>query len=190
MDWWEILLITVGISLDIFAAVECQGALAARVQKRELIVVGITIAAWQMGALFLGSYFAHLLYTHRTEDRLLVMVLVVVILICLGIRMICKAVKNEGMIEHREDGINFKRFVRLAAVTSAYTVLAGAVLGFMGSSMLQILLMIAVVTFAVVILGMYTGYHFGFEQKTKAYVIGGLLLIIAGMDVIIKQFVL
>ena len=41
-------------------------------------------------------------------------------------------------------------------------------------------------TIAVVIMGTYTGYHFGFEHKRKAYVGGAILLWIAGFDVVFR----
>lgn len=190
MDWWEILMITVGISLDIFAAVECQGALAAKVDKRRLILGGMSIAAWQSGGLFLGSLFAHLIYTENAEEQRTVQIIVVLILACLGVRMICKAVRNEQIIEHREDRIGFRKMLKLAVVTSAYTLLTGAVLGFLNTNIIMVISIGITVTFLVVILGMYTGYHLGFEQKNKAYIAGGILLIVAGIDVMIRQIFL
>lgn len=187
MDWWEVLLITVGISLDIFAAVECQGALAAKVDRKQLMAIGALVAAWQMLVLFLGSIFAKVLTKTSVGDEAFEHVIVIIILGCLGARMLLKAVKNEGIIERRVDKMKLGRFFSLAAVTSAYTFLAGAVLGFMGCSVIQILLMIGGVSFVFVVLGMYTGYHFGFEQKSKVYIAGGILLIIAGIDVAIAQ---
>lgn len=34
MDWMENLLIIAGVSLDIFAAMECQGSLVAKINKK------------------------------------------------------------------------------------------------------------------------------------------------------------
>ena len=38
MSWIEIVLITIGMSLDTFAAVECQGALVAKLEKKRLSI--------------------------------------------------------------------------------------------------------------------------------------------------------
>ena len=36
--------------------------------------------------------------------------------------------------------------------------------------------------------GIYTGYHFGFEQKTKVYIVGAILFWAAGIDVIVDVY--
>ena len=62
MNALENLLIIAGISLDIFAAMECQGSLVAKIDKKQLVKLCALIAAWQMAALFVGSYLSGLLY--------------------------------------------------------------------------------------------------------------------------------
>ena len=52
-----------------------------------------------------------------------------------------------------------------------------------------VLIMVVCLTVLMVVFGLYTGYRFGFEQKTKAYSIGGVLLIIGGIDVVIRYIV-
>lgn len=51
MNWIENLLILVGISLDIFAGMECQGSLVAKIDKKHLTLVCGLIAIWQLAAL-------------------------------------------------------------------------------------------------------------------------------------------
>ncbi len=188
MNWIEILVITLAISLDIFAAVECQGALVARVKKKHLVLVCALLSAWQVTALYLGSFLAELLrsYDSREDYMLTGRIMASIIFICLGIRQMVKAWKNESIDERREDNLGVRRFLPMAAVASIYTLLTGVAFGFLESTLWMILLMIVAFTIVVVVLGMYTGYRFGFEQKTKAYIAGGALLIIGGIDVIIR----
>ena len=42
-------------------------------------------------------------------------------------------------------------------------------------------------TVAFVIGGIYTGYRVGYEAKTKVYIVGALLLWVAGLDVLIGR---
>ena len=79
-----------------------------------------------------------------------------------------------------------KRAARIAAVTSIYTILAGIAFGFLNTGLLAILIMVVVLTIVCIIAGVYTGYHFGFEQKTKVYFAGAILFWIAGTDIIIR----
>ena len=62
MNCIENVLIIAGVSLDIFAAMECQGALVAKVDKKQLSVICALIAVWQLCALALGNYLSGLLY--------------------------------------------------------------------------------------------------------------------------------
>ena len=187
MNWIENLLILVGISLDIFAGMECQGSLVAKIDKKHLTLVCGLIAIWQLAALYIGNVLAGLLYINdlARNERFIGTVIAAVIFFCLGVRLIVKAIKNERVNEHREENLGFKRFWRMAAVTSIYTLLTGIAFGFLETNLMVILIMIVCLTIAVVIMGTYTGYHFGFEHKRKAYVGGAILLWIAGFDVVI-----
>ena len=175
MNWIENVLIIAGVSLDIFAAMECQGALVAKVDKKQLSVICALIAVWQLCALALGNYLSGLLYRNELahDENFVGLVIAAVIFFGLGIRLIAKAIKNEWVNERREESLDVKKFLRMTAVTSIYTLLAGIAFGCM--------------TIAFVVLGVYTGYHLGFQHKTKAYVGGALLLWIAGIDVIVRH---
>ena len=175
MNWIENVLIIAGVSLDIFAAMECQGALVAKVDKKQLSVICALIAVWQLCALALGNYLSGLLYRNELahDENFVGLVIAAVIFFGLGIRLIAKAVKNEWVNERREESLDVKKFLRMTAVTSIYTLLAG--------------IAFVCMTIAFVVLGVYTGYHLGFQHKTKAYVGGALLLWIAGIDVIVRH---
>lgn len=188
MNWIESLLIIAGISFDIFAAMECQGSLVAKINKKHLSIICILVSIWQMAALYIGSFCADLLWRDEliADENFAGQVLATLIFFCLGIRLFAKAIRNERINERREDNLGFKRFLRMSAMTSIYTVLTGVAFGLMGTSVPIILVLIVCFTIAFVVMGMYTGYHFGFEHKTKAYVGGGILLWIAGIDTIVR----
>ena len=97
MNALENLLIIAGISLDIFAAMECQGSLVAKIDKKQLVKLCALIAAWQMAALFVGSYLSGLLYrnTITHNEKVTGFVIAAAIFFCLGVRLVAKAIKNE-----------------------------------------------------------------------------------------------
>ena len=143
MNWMENLLIIAGVSLDIFAAMECQGSLVAKINKKNLTVICGIVALAQLITLYLGHFLSSL-FCH------------------FGIR----------------------RFVRMACISGIYTLLTGIAFGFLETNVLMILIMIVVCTVAFVIGGIYTGYRVGYEAKTKVYIVGALLLWVAGLDVL------
>lgn len=189
MNWIENLLIVAGISLDIFGAMECQGSLVNKVNKKLLSGICVLMAVCQLIALFLGHFLSDLFCKSHpmSDERFLGEILAMVIFFGLGIRLIVKAIRNERVEEHLETNLGIHRFVRLATVSSLYTVLAGIAFGFVGTNLVAILIMIVVITIAFVIGGMYTGYHMGFASKTTVYTVGAILLWIAGIDVLLQR---
>ena len=188
MNWIENILIIAGISLALFAEMERQGSLVARIDKKQLSVICILVSALQMAALSAGWYLSVLLYKNEmAHDEIFVgLVIAAVIFFCLGMRLMIKAIKNEHISERREDHLNLKRFLRISAITGIYTLLAGIAFGLLGTNLLIMLITIACFTILFLITGAYTGYHLGFEHKTKAYAGGAILLWIAGIDVILR----
>lgn len=189
MNWIENVLIIAGISLDIFAAMECQGSLVARVDKKQLTLICVVVAISQMAALCIGNFLSGLLYRHEMarNGNFIGLVLAAAIFFCMGARLLVKAARNERVNEHREENLDLKRFFRISAVAGIYTLLTGIAFGFLGTSLTVMLVTMVCLTVAVVVTGMYTGYHFGFEHKTKAYIGGAVLLWIAGVDVIVRH---
>ena len=113
MNALENLLIIAGISLDIFAAMECQGSLVAKIDKKQLVKLCALIAAWQMAALFVGSYLSGLLYrnTITHNEKVTGFVIAAAIFFCLGVRLVAKAIKNERIVEHCEQKLGWKQLL-------------------------------------------------------------------------------
>ena len=193
MSWIEIVLITIGMSLDTFAAVECQGALVAKLEKKRLSMAVTVIALWQTIALLIGSFLVTLLNQYDTQlsgEAFIGRILAILILFGMGLRMFVKAWRNERIVEKREDGLDIKKTFFSIAKETIFTILTGIAFAFLEADIKAVLIMIICVTIAMVIIGLYTGYRLGFEQKSKAYIGGGALLIAAGIDVIVRYIVM
>ena len=193
MSWIEIVLITIGMSLDTFAAVECQGALVAKLEKKRLSMAVTVIALWQTIALLIGSFLVTLLNQYDTQlsgEAFIGRILAILILFGMGLRMFVKAWRNERIVEKREYGLDIKKTFFSIAKGTIFTILTGIAFAFLEADIKAVLIMIICVTIAMVIIGLYTGYRLGFEQKSKAYIGGGALLIAAGIDVIVRYIVM
>ena len=193
MSWIEIVLITIGMSLDTFAAVECQGALVAKLEKKRLSKAVTVIALWQTIALLIGSFLVTLLNQYDTQlsgEAFIGRILAILILFGMGLRMFVKAWRNERIVEKREDGLDIKKTFFSIAKGTIFTILTGIAFAFLEADIKAVLIMIICVTIAMVSIGLYTGYRLGFEQKSKAYIGGGALLIAAGIDVIVRYIVM
>ncbi len=188
MSWLSMLFIAAGLALDIFASVSCQGALVAKIQKRRLAIVVTLITVWQTAIFFVGAFLGNFLLEldMREYGSETMKMVACAILIVLGIRMFWKAKKDDFIDERRVDEIHYMAYVKMLMVATWYTFLTGFSVGLLAGRMLMLLPIVAIVTAVFVTFGIYTGYRFGFEQKTKAYIVGGILLLIASADLVIE----
>lgn len=189
MNWIENILIIAGISLDIFAAMEIEGAMLADVKRKSLIIACTLVALLQL-IFFFGGYFT--CYQIEKYEVLknaegVGYIVAVVVFALLGVRLIAKAIKREFIHERRRDGIRVRDYIKIIAVTSFYTLVAGCACGFVGTSVVMMAIVILTCSVLVVVGGLYTGYHFGFESKTGAYVVGAILLWIAGGEILLRS---
>ena len=133
MGWIEYLLIVAGSSLEIFVAMECQGSLIQKVNKKQLTAICFIVAVCQLLAMYIGYFLSSFLngkYSVK-DEALLGEIISIGILIGLGIRLIGKAIRNERIEEHCQAQLDMKRVLRIAGITAFYTVLAGIAFGFL-----------------------------------------------------------
>ena len=187
MNWLETILVTLGISLDIFAAMACKGAQLSKIEKKPLVILCVLFAVWQTAALYIGSACGMFLRLRDLNPQGgATEIIAVVIFGVLGILMIRKAWKNEAILEHRDDRYAWKGLIARLALISIATLAIGAALGFLGTARAVLLIAVSAATVIVVIAGLYVGYHFGYEQKTKAYAIGGVMLLVGAVDTVFR----
>lgn len=187
MNWLETILVTMGVSLDIFAAMACKGAQLSKIEKKPMVLLCVLFAVWQTAALYVGSAAgAFLRMREVSPESGNTEIIAAVIFGVLGILMIRKAWKKEAIIERRDDGYAWKSLIARLALISTWTLVVGVALGFLGTGTVILLTVISAATVIVVIAGLYVGYRMGYEQKTKAYAIGGVLLLVGAMDTIFR----
>ena len=61
--------------------------------------------------------------------------------------------------------------------------------GLVGATIWQIIALILAISILVVLGGLYTGMHFGFEKKTIAYILGAVLLWGAGAEIFLSRVI-
>jgi putative Mn2+ efflux pump MntP len=184
----EVLLIAVGLSLDVFAVVICRGALLSRIEKKRLLLLSAVFAVWQVGALVIGSLLGRISNMMETLEELNVIWRTgsMAIFVILGIYLLTKAKKGRPIQETCRDSFPVKEMIFLACATSLDAFFAGIGFAFLQTSMLKETISIAVVTVLAVLFGIYTGYRLGYEYRAKAYIVGGILLVAAGVELFVR----
>ncbi len=190
MNWIEGILIIGGISLDIYAAMELEGAMLAQVKRKTLVIVSSLVILLQMIFFFGGYFVCYELakYNVIPNAEEIGYIIAIVILVLLGLRLIVKAIRREFIHEKRRDGhIRVIDYVKIIAQTSFYMIFAGCACGFVNTSVIMMAIIIIIASILVVVGGFYTGYHFGIATRTGTYAIGAVLLWVAGADILVND---
>ena len=188
----EILLVSVGLSIDAFVAVAYIGAGFSKIQIKNMVGLCFLFGGMQLGTLLIGNLITLLpmfSWAHAQDMADSWEGLTVLIIAVLGIYMICKGIKRENVLERRQDTIDWKTTTILSALTSIDAFFAGVGLGFLDTEMICQALTLFPVTVLEVIFGIIVGYRLGLKHNRHAYWIGGALLLISSADVMLHYYV-
>lgn len=188
----EILMVSVGLSIDAFVAVAYIGAGFSKIQIKNMVGLCFLFGGMQLGTLLIGNLITLLpmfSWAHAQDMADSWEGLTVLIFAGLGIYMICKGIKRENVLERRQDTIDWKTTTILSALTSIDAFFAGVGLGFLDTEMICQALTLFPVTVLEVIFGIIVGYRLGLKHNRHAYWIGGALLLISSADVMLHYYV-
>lgn len=69
MAWYEILIVSVGLSLDVFTYALYKGAMLSKLDKKQILKMTLLFTGWQSGAMLLGSLISELPYIAMNYQR-------------------------------------------------------------------------------------------------------------------------
>ncbi|MCI7790609.1 MAG: manganese efflux pump MntP family protein [Lachnospiraceae bacterium] len=185
MDLLTLFLLAVGLSMDAFAVSICKGLAMKKISLRQAAIVGLWFGGFQalMPALgfLLGTSFASLV--NVVADWI-----AFVLLALIGGNMIKEALSKEE--EEADASLSFKTMLLLAIATSIDAFAVGVSFAFMeiGSLIIPAVLFIGVITFILSMVGVKVGNVFGTKYKSKAELVGGIILILLGVKIILEHF--
>ena len=182
MDLLTLFLLAVGLSMDAFAVSICKGLAMKKISFRQAAIVGLWFGGFQalMPALgfLLGTSFASLV--NVVADWI-----AFVLLALIGGNMIKEALSKEE--EEADASLSFKTMLLLAIATSIDAFAVGVSFAFMeiGSLIIPAVLFIGVITFILSMVGVKVGNVFGTKYKSKAEIVGGIILILIGVKALL-----
>ena len=191
MNLLEVILISVGLSADIFGVCVCEGSMLAKIEKKKLCLTCIIFCLWQLVAAQVGSMITIIPIIEKTEKSFehVFDTISLIIFVGLAVYMLYKAWKRESLFEQVDD-INYRKICIIAIVTSIDVFFAGIGFGFLNAQVIAVDIVIELTTILFVCLGIYTGYRLGYEQKNKAYLLGGIVLLIGVAELLIRNVVI
>ena len=185
----ELLIVSVGLSIDVFVAAAYMGF--SKIRWKNLVLLSVLFGGIQLGVLVLGNLITLLpllsiIRTKTAADRW--EGLTVLIFAALGIYMILKGIRKKKVLERRKDEIEWKKTTLLALVTSVDAFFVGMGLGFLDTAMIEESLVLFPVTVLEAVIGIFAGYRLGLKENRRAYWVGGALLLLASFDVILHYY--
>ena len=183
----DIILIGIGLAMDAFAVSVSKGLKMKVLDIKQGIVIALFFGGFQALMPVLGYGMSAKLADYvTTYSHWIAFVLLSII----GIMMI-----RESFEEGEEDvnpGIGLKELLVLAISTSIDALAVGVSFGTMGDKMKMSLLgavtIIGIITFIISMAGVVIGNIFGIKYKSKAEIMGGVILILIGIKIVVESF--
>ena len=182
MKSYGIVLLAIGLAMDAFAVSICKGITI----KEKLNKNGLVIATWFgtfQGIMPLIGYF--LMNTVNGYLEGIKEYVIFGLLAYIGIAMMVEAFKKEEM----NSSIGFKEMLALSIATSLDALSVGMTISLMGINIILAVFVIAAITFSLCFIGVRIGSKFGNKYKSKAEMLGGIILILIGLKVLIEYLV-
>lgn len=186
LNIFEGLLISVGLAMDAFAVSICKGISFGKIDYLKSIIVGLWFGLFQA----LMPTFGFLL--GRTFENFITIIdhfIAFFLLLIIGVNMIYEALYGES--EESAD-VSFKTMLIVSIATSidALTIGIAYVCAYGSIHVFRTFMMIGVVTFIFSFIGTIIGNKIGDILKSRAELLGGLILIFLGFKILIEHLLL
>lgn len=180
MELWELFLLAVGLSMDAFAVSICKGLSVKKATVKEAATAGIYFGGFQalmpILGYFLGVSFQNLI---ANIDHWIAFILLSLI----GVQMIRESKGEENV----NSSFGIKEMIPLAVATSIDALAVGVTFAFLKVEIMSAVGMIGCVTFLFSAVGIWIGNLFGKRYKTRAEIMGGIILILIGLKILIEH---
>ena len=184
MSIFALFTLAVGLSMDAFAVSVCKGLALPKVKLWHMVLVGLWFGGFQalMPTIgyFLGAQFSSYI---SNFDPWIAFILLGII----GGSMIKEALEKDDEEECPDAGLGVKTMFLMAVATSIDALAVGVTLAFLKVDVVSSVLFIGVVTFVISAVGVRIGNIFGTKYKSKAELLGGIILIILGIKILLEH---
>lgn len=178
----EIIILSIGLSMDAFAVAMCKGLSMKRMSWKKAIIIALYFGIFQAIMPLIG-YVLGIKFQQSIVniDHWIAFILLTII----GINMI-KEIWNEAENDNN-DNIDFKNMIVLAIATSIDALAIGITFAFLKCNIVFSVTCIGTITFILSLIGVKIGNLFGVKYEKKAQLVGGLILILLGLKILLEH---
>lgn len=181
MSFIEILFISIGLAMDAFAVSVCKGLSTKKLELKHSLICGGYFGFFQGFMPFVG-YILGVQFKDKIEsiDHWIAFIL----LLLIGINMIKESFDND---EDCDPDFSLKAMIPLAIATSIDALAIGVTFAFFNVNIIYAIVIIGITTFIISMVGVKIGHIFGSKYKSKAEIVGGMILIIMGTKILLEH---
>lgn len=182
MGLFELLVLSLGLSMDAFAVAICKGLAFKEFSFRKSVAVGLWFGCFQALMPLIG-YALGVQFKERIMafDHWIAFFLLAFI----GINMIRESRSRNS--EESDGSLCFKDMLVLASATSIDALAVGVTFAFLDVNVFVAVLCIGMVTFLLSTFGVRIGNVFGARYKSKAEMAGGVILVLLGAKILLEH---
>ena len=182
MGLLELFILAVGLSMDAFAVSVCKGLAMPGITVKKASIVAVWFGGFQ-ALMPLVGYFLGVQFQDKITavDHWIAFVLLGII----GVNMVREALSGE--CGNTNDSLDMKTMFVLAVATSIDALAVGITFAFLQVEIVPAVTFIGVTTFVLSAAGVKIGNVFGTKYKSKAELVGGIILILLGTKILLEH---
>ena len=185
MSFVQLTLLSVGLAMDAFAVSVCRGLKMRRINYNHALAISLFFGGFQalmpLIGWLVGSSFASYIekFDHFIAFGLLALI---------GVKMIVEAVREKEEDEEKENSrLDIKELFVLSVATSIDALAVGITFAVLPDiNIWWSIAEIGVVTFLLSGAGVVIGNKFGAKFKSKAEIVGGVILLLIGIKILLE----
>ena len=182
---YEVFLVGVGLSMDAFAAAVCRGLSMKKINYKHAFIIALMFGGFQalmpLIGWALGKTFEGYISTFSPWIAFL-------LLSYIGGKMLYDGIKGEGeCADCGCGGLRLKQLFGMAIATSIDALAVGVSFAFLETEIWLPAALIGIVTFGFSFGGVKIGNIFGTRYKSKAELVGGIILILIGLKIVLEH---
>ena len=186
MDWVQLVLIAISLSMDAFAVALCKGLCMKKINYRHAGIIALFFGFFQAAMPLIGWFLGKQFEQYITPiDHWIAFVLLGYI----GGKMIWDALHedNEGQACAVDQKLDLKELLVMAIATSIDALAVGITFAFLQVSIVPSECAIGLITLALSFVGVIVGNRFGNRFQAKAQLAGGTVLVLIGLKILLEH---
>jgi len=190
MNFFSLVLIAFGLSMDAFAVAICKGLSTSKPNKKQYLITGLYFGVFQAMMPFLGFLAG---YNFQNVISKFDYIIAFILLAIIGFNMI----RESGEEDCGCCDFSPRAMLPLAVATSIDALAVGVTFAALKcnftspytNNIIFNIIIIGITTFLISIAGVKIGNVFGTRYKKRAEIAGGMILILIGLKIFIEHFI-